>query len=208
MSSVLSPRLEKTVELKLGRRSHLLYQQYVDLIDKLDIQKSSHSLAIYYSLSNVGWVKWQNEANYRGNYIDDQNQLVTSANWQRKSFNSSTTDYCTVLICYHHLLCTGRLFSTLKDPQKKKKKRKSQNWYRCDSNNSRHFKYATRSDVWRHRHLYDLEREKCNLATPVSKYVGIWNTQGMNWYCNSIYRKDGFNLALWYKLTGELIYSM
>lgn len=173
MSSVLSPRLEKTVELKLGRRSHLLYQQYVDLIDKLDIQKSSHSLAIYYSLSNVGWIKWQNEASYRGNYMDDQDQLVTSANWQRKSFISSTTDYCTVLICYHHLLCTGRLFSTLKEKKKNKKITELiQVWFRQQST----FKKATRSDLWCHRHLYDLDREKFNLAIPVSKYVGIWNT--------------------------------
>lgn len=130
MSSVLLPRLEKTVELKLGR-SHLLYQQYVDLIDKLDIQKSSHSLAIYYSLSNVGWVKWQNEANYRGNYMDDQDQLVTSANWQRKSFISSTTDYCTVLICCYHLhVCM--------QGQKKKQNKKEiteliQVWFRQQS---------------------------------------------------------------------------
>lgn len=55
--------------------------------------------------------------------MDDQDQLVTSANWQRKSFISSTTDYCTVLICYHHLLCTGRLFSTLKEKKKKKNHR-------------------------------------------------------------------------------------
>lgn len=34
--------------------------------------------------------------------MDDQDQRVTEAKWQRKSFISSTADYCTVLIWYHH----------------------------------------------------------------------------------------------------------
>lgn len=63
-SSIKSPpvsKVGKTFELKLGRKSHLLYQQYVDLIDKLDIQKRTiYSLAIHYSLSNVGRILWQN----------------------------------------------------------------------------------------------------------------------------------------------------